>query len=838
MSAEKKPVEAVSDLQAKKSFNTNILLSALAVLLFAIITFAYFSPMISGGEVMNQSDITHFKGMSKELVDYYNATGNRSLWTNSMFGGMPSFTVYTLYNGNLAGMFHSILTLGFPHPSGLLFLSMLSFFILMLSLRLNIWIAIAASIASGLSSFNLIILEAGHNSQMAAIAYMPLVVAGTILAFRKNYILGGIVAAIGLSLEIRAGHVQVTYYLMIMLLILGIIELISAIRKKTISDFIKSSSVLIIAIVFGIITNAGYLLSMQEYSPSSTRGPSELKSNTESTGGTDESYAFDWSYGKMETFTLLIPNFYGGSSHAQISDKSKTAEFLKAQGISGNQLENYLQSMPMYRGDVLFTSGPVYMGAIICFLFVLGLFIIKGNIKWWLLIASIVAIILSWGRNFYFFNHFIFDHLPMYDKFRTVSMNLVTLQITFPLMAALALWAVFKNELEKETLKKALLYSFYITGGICLLFAILGPALFDFVKQTRNNDPGDGRYPDAMRMALIEDRKKLLQTDAFRSLVFIALVFSLIWFYLKQKISMQISLISILAMVFIDQFTVGKRYLDKNDFLPETQYMQAFQQTAADKKILTDKDPNFRVLNYTVDPFQDASTSYYHKSIGGYNAAKMRRFQDVVTNQFSRQDEKGKSLGPNLEVINMLNTKYVIVPDNNKMPVAQLNPNANGNAWFIDNIQWVNNADEEMAALNNLDSKGTAVIDKQFENDLNGFSPEIDSAATIVLKSYAPDKLVYESNSSVNGLAVFSEIYYQPGWKSVIDGKEAPHVRADYLLRAIAIPAGKHTIEFTFHPDTYFKGESISRMSSVLMLILSALGIGFLIWNSRKKKAV
>lgn len=836
MPAEKNPVMPQPNLQGDKKRMNKALLYVLAIFVFALITYLYFSPMISGDKVVYQGDIVQFKGMSKELLDYRERTGEQAFWTNSMFGGMPSFTVYTLYNGNLLNYVHNILTLGFPHPSGLLFLSMVSFFILLVVLKVDPLIAIAASVASGLSSFNLILMEAGHNSEMDAIAYMPLVVAGVLLAFQNKYIWGGLLTAVGLSLEMRANHIQVTYYLMLLLLVLGVIELVRAIREKNLPPFFKATAALVIAIVFGVATNAGYLMSMQEYSPSTIRGPSELSSNQQSSGGLDEDYAFDWSYGKMETFTILIPNFYGGASNTQLSTNSKTAEFLQSQGVKGNQLDNYLRGMPTYWGDVQFTSGPVYMGAIICFLFVLGLFVLKGKIKWWLLAATILSIMLAWGRNFYFFNDIIFHYFPMYNKFRTVTMSLVILQVTFPLMAALVLWKIIKGDIDKEKISKQLLYSLYITGGLCLFFAVAGSSLMDFVKPVRNSDPGDSSLPEAFRSALIADRKKMLQMDSLRSLLFIACMFGALWFYTKQKISTMVLGLITIGIIFIDQFPVGKRYLGSDDFVPAQQYMQNFQMSNADKAILQDKTPDYRVLNYTRNPFQDASTSYYHKSIGGYNAAKLRRYQDLVEHQFSRSDAAGKNIGPNMEVINMLNTKYIIVPDKNKQPQAQPNPNANGNAWFVSNIQWVNNADEEMAALNDLDSKETAVIDKRFEKDLSGFTPEADSTASIQLKSYEPNHLVYETNTSVPGLAVFSEIYYQPGWKSFIDGKEVAHVRADYVLRAMPVSAGSHTVEFKFHPDTYFKGESIARISSVVLLIIAAIAIVRDILMRRKVK--
>jgi len=727
-----------------------------------------------------------------------------------------------------------VLTLGLPHPSGLLFLSMLSFFILMITLRIHPLVALAMSIASGLVSYNLQLLEAGHNSKMAAIAYMPLVVAGVLLTFRKKYIAGGILSAIAISLEVRAGHVQVTYYLVLCLAILSIFQCISAIREKQLKAFGIASLVLIIAIVFGVITNAGYLMSMQEYTKATTRGPSELSSNTQSSGGLNEDYAFDWSYGKMETFTLLIPNFYGNSSHAQLNENSHVADFLKQQGYTGDQLKRTLQAVPTYWGDVQFTSGPIYIGAVVCFLFVLGLFVIKNNMKWWLLTASILAIFLAWGRNFYFFNHFMFVNFPGYDKFRTVTINFVILQVTFPLLSALALTKILQANTERDQLKKYVLYSLYITGGICLLFAVLGPSFFDFVKDTRSGDPGDSRYPDAFRTAMVEDRKNMMQTDAFRSLLFIACAFALLWFYLRQKLSTTLLGAGLAVLIFADFFTVGRRYLSNDDFQEEKKYMETFQPTAADKFILQDKDPNYRVLNYTINPFNEAITSYHHKSIGGYNAAKLRRYQELIEHHITRVDSTGKSLGPNLEVLNMLNTKYLIVPGKDRQPVAQVNPNANGHAWFVDAITWADHADAEIAALNGLDSRGTAVIDKRFEKDLAGFNPGIDSSATISLTSYQPNHLIYQSNTNVPALAVFSEIYYQPGWKSFVDGKETPHVRANYVLRAMQVDAGKHTIEFKFSPETYKRGENISRLSSIALLVLSFVGIGWLLWQRKK----
>ena len=882
----------------------------IAIAVFAMITVFYFSPMILDNKAIQQSDIIQAKGANHEISDFREKNGKEPLWTNSMFGGMPAFQISTFYNGNLARFVNNIMTIGFPHPSGYLFISMLCFYILLITLGLNPWLGLIAGIAYGLSSYNLIILETGHNSQMAAISFVPLVIAGVLMVFRKRYWTGVTLSALAMSLEIRANHLQVTYYMFLCLLLFGVVELVYQFKEKEWKHFGKSVGLLLGAFAMGILTNLSLLWSTNEYVPSTIRGKSELSTNTQSNGGLDKDYALQWSYGKMETMTLLIPEFFGGSSNTELSDKSATAEAMSKNGISPNDAKRYLKGMPTYWGAQPFTSGPAYVGAFICFLFVFGLFVVKDRMRWWLLSASILAIMLAWGKNLMWFSTLFFDYFPQYNKFRTVAMILVLVQFAWPMLGLLALNKVFNREIEKADFKKYLLYSLYIVGGLCAAVVLLGPAFFDFSNPTDKQ-----QLPPWLVDAIVSDRKSLMRMDALRSLFFVLAGAGAMWMFYNDKLKKTAALTLIGLIVFIDLFGVGKRYLSSDDFISQSDYKSYFQQTNADMQILQDPTLDYRVMNLSGNTYQDAGTSYWHKSVGGYHAAKLRRYQELIENQLS----KG-----NRNVIDMLNTRWFITKGQqqqgqNSPPMAQPNMSALGNCWFADSIIYAANADEEinlvgpMFEMNSVNGKpflvngkasttsrfgnhdkvifvngndtaeleasqlnaligstdtihvegksfmtGTGksdhstftlnyyynfnpgkyvIIDKRFEIDVKAFKNGRDSSATISLKSYEPNHLVYESNSTKENLAVFSEIYYQPGWVATIDGKEMPHVRANYVLRAMLLPAGKHKVEFTFAPQSFYLGEKVSMISSAIMLLLF-FGMLYMEWKkSQSQKA-
>jgi len=783
----------------------------IAVILFVIISLAYLNPLLEGKK-LRQDDITRHKGMSKEIFDFREKTGEEALWTNSMFGGMPAYQISVNYKGNLVKYFDKIFRLGLPHPAGLVFLYMLGFYILLLVLRIDPWLSIAGAIAFGFSSYFFIILEAGHNSKAHAIGYMAPVLAGVILTYRGKYILGGILTLLFLALEIRAGHPQMTYYLMMLLLIFGIIELVGAIRNKQIVHFVKAGSVILISVVIAVLTHTTSLWATWEYGKTTIRGKSELTTEKENrTSGLDKDYATQWSYGVAETGTLVIPNFHGGASMGKLSTGSDTYKLLVENNIPRNQAEAFIKGAPTYWGTQPFTSGPVYVGAIVVFLFIFGLFVIKGPLKWWLLIGTILSILLSWGKNFMPLTEFFLDYFPGYNKFRGVSMTLVIAELTMPILAFLAINEIVKKEIEKQKLIKALKLSLYIVGEFLLIFILMPGTFFDF------SGISDSQLPEWLRQSMIDDRKSLLRMDAVRSFIFVLLTAVVMWVFLNDKLKSTYVFAIVILLVLVDMWPVNRRYLNNDNFVPGRKMERPFTKTTADEFILKDKDPNFRVLNLTVDPFADASTSYYHKSIGGYHGAKLRRYQELYDHQIKRKF--------NMNVLNMLNTKYFIQPDENGKPTVTPNFQALGNAWFVEEIKFVKDADEELETLSDFDPEKTAVIDERFKNNFENFKPVFDSTAFIKLIEYKPNHLKYQVNTHKDQFVVFSEIYYEKGWNAYIDGKSTPHFRADYVLRSMIVPAGKHLIEFKFEPKVYRIGEKVSFASS-LLLILLVVGYG------------
>ncbi len=653
-----------------------------AIVVFLIITLIFFKPMILDNKVMNQSDIIHYKGISKETQDYRAKFGREPLWTNALFSGMPAFQVSTLYNGNLTHYIHSILQLWLPHPSGLLLLAFVCCFIMLMILGLHPLVSAVGAIAFGLCSYDLVILEAGHNTKMAAMAYMPLVTAGLILLFRARYLWGFILFGLAMALEIRANHLQITYYLAICLLVYGIVESVAAIREKKAKHVLKVAGLAFVALLVGVASNASLLWSTASYMNHSIRGKSELSSNTQSSGGLDKDYAFSWSYGKMETFTFLIPDLYGGSSNHELGTKSAVAKAFQEHGIGGAQAAEYLEQMPTYWGDKPFTSGPVYLGAVVCFFFLLGMFIIKERTRWWLLGATLITIFLAWGRNLMWFNDLFFYYLPGYNKFRTVEMILVIPQLTFAITAALTMHKILTKAVSKEELLKSLKLAGGITAGICLFFAVLGTGFFDFIGQS------DRSFPDWLQSALIQDRKSLMRSDSFRSLLFVLLSIASVWLLLKEKIKPLMFAGFIGILILVDMIPVNFRYFGEKNFISKSTYDAMFLPSQADVQILKDPAISYRVLNLAGNTFNDSHTSYFHKSIGGYSAVKLRRYQELIENQISKS---------NMDVIDMLNGKYILTEaGEGKEPIAQTNPNVCGNAWYVDSLMIVENADEEM----------------------------------------------------------------------------------------------------------------------------------------------
>ncbi len=790
----------------------------IAIGIFFLITILYFRPEFFEGKILSQHDIQMWQGASKEIFDWNTKTGHRPLWTNSMFSGMPAYQISLVSPSNLMPYLNSIISLGLPTPANAVFLLFLGFYLLLITLRFDWRAAIAGSMAFAFCSYNFIIIVAGHNSKVHAIALMPFVLTGVLMTLRGNLLKGGILTAIALALEIYANHVQITYYLMIGILVLMISELVFAIKEKKIASYIKSAVVLLFASALAILPNITTIWATYEYGKYSTRGQSELNEKKESSG-LDKDYAMSWSYGVKESMTLLIPNFNGGANATELGKNSATFKAMESNGAGGQQANQFVKNAPTYWGDMPSTSGPTYAGAIVIFLFILGLFIVDDKYKWWLLGATLLSLMLAWGKNFDLLSELFFNYFPGYNKFRTVSMMLSLASLTIPLLAMLAVKKIL-DEKNPLIYKKQILNSFYIAGGLCALFMLVPGIAGDFSSQADENFKQYDWLIDALR----DDRASMLRMDSFRSLFFIVIAFALLWFFIKGKLKPHVFCLALAAAFLVDGWSVNKRYLKDEDFVSKGKAEVPFEPSPADLQILSDTG-YYRVMNTTVSTFNDASTSNFHKSIGGYHGAKLKRYQEVIERQIS----KG-----NMKVLDMLNMKYVIQQSKDGQPFAVPNPGAMGNSWFVKDYKVVENADSEMDALTNLNPLSTAILDKRFQGQVEGLNIVADSMATIKLTAYAPDQLNYRSVCESDQLAVFSDIYYPAGWNAYIDGKLSPHLRVDYVLRAMRVPSGTHEIMFKFEPDVFKIGEPIALASSSLLLLLGALTI-FLSVREKKK---
>lgn len=790
-----------------------------AVIVFVALAMIYFAPLLEGKKIQ-QGDIRNWAGMSKEIVDYRAATGEEPLWTNSMFAGMPAYQISTQYPANLIKKVDLFLRLGLPGAAGFLFLSFLGFFVLLRVLKIDPWIALLGALAYGFSSYFFIILEAGHNSKAHAMAYMAPVLAGVILTYRGKLLSGGALTALAVALQLTANHLQITYYLLLTILIVAAGLKFTAFKEKKLPDFAKASAVLVLAAGLAVLPSFTNLWVTWEYGKESTRGKSELTVNQNNqTGGLDKDYATQWSYGIGETWSLLIPNVKGGASDA-IGNHEEALKKVDP------QMKQYVAQSNAYWGNQPFTSGPVYVGAIVVFLFVLGLMIVHGPLKWALLIATVLSIMLAWGHNFMPLSDFFLDYVPGYNKFRAVSMTLVVAELTIPFLAFLALNQLASSSEGIAKIRNKFFIALGTTAGISLIFALLPTAFFDFLsaQEVLQYEPmkakgGDTAAQVSLFLSNLETaRISIFKADAFRSFIYIVLAGALLYFWSFLKLHRALLFVGLSVLVVADMYTINRRYLNEKSFVRAALVDRPFTPSNADKLILKDTDPYYRVMNLAANTFNDASTSYFHKSIGGYHGAKLERYQELIEHQISKN---------NMKVLNMLNTKYFIVPDEKRVPQVQVNMEALGNAWFVDRYQLVDDANQEMEALSNFEPSSTVIVDKRFSQYLEGWKPVSDSAAVIALVSYAPNKLNYKSKSTSDQIAVFSDVYYPHGWKAYVDGAEKPHFRANYVLRAMVIPAGDHTLEFRFEPETYFTGEKISMAGSILLLVLITIALFF-----------
>ncbi|AUD03900.1 hypothetical protein [Spirosoma pollinicola] len=819
------------------------LIAVLALLVLAII---YFSPVMSG-KTLSMHDVQESAASAREIREIAKETGEKPQWTDAVFSGMPGYMIdynypyIFVYKATMAVI--SVL----PNTASIVFMVMLSMYILLIVLGCNSWLSVLGAAAYGLGTFGIVSLEAGHVSKLFAMAYGAGMLAGVILALRGRYWLGAALMGFFMCMELGANHIQITYYLFMSIGLYVLIEGISLVRAGKTKQLALGLATL--AVVGGLAAGSfgKRLLMLNQYTKETIRGKSELTAKTtnpdgkspssESKGGLDKDYAFTYSYGKAETLTLLIPNAFGGASGGGLTTDSEFYKAMTARGVDPSAAKQMAElGAPTYWGDQPMVGGPAYAGAALLFLFVLSMFVLRGAVRWWLLSATVLMIMLAWGKNLLFFNEFLFDNLPYLNKFRAMTMAFCLAQLFIAAGAALGIQTIVNQKLTFNQLKQPFLISLGLTAGLAAVLALLSSTFFNF--QAPNDLAILGRYfgegAKDFQTALINDRQSLFRADAFRSVILVLLAAGSVWLFLTDKIKAGVFYPLILAVVVFDLFSVDKRFLNNADFISKTQASTLFEPTPADQQILQDKSLGYRVFDQTGSFMETNRTSYFHRSIGGYNTTRLRRYNELINFAFQ----------PNtLNILNMLNAKYVIQngpanPNDPQQapagPMALPNPEVMGAAWFVGTIQQVANADEEMAAMKTLNPRDSVVVDKRFATQLGNLPAKLDhTGSTIQLTSYRPDKLLYESNAARDGLAVFSEIYYrgETDWQAFIDGKPAPHLRANYVLRALRIPAGKHTIEFRFDPPLAHTGDTIDLVSNVLLLLL----IAFVIFHEGRK---
>ncbi|MBF1436202.1 MAG: YfhO family protein [Prevotella micans] len=808
----------------------------IVVALFAVISFAYFFVPVSQGKILFQHDSAASVGMSKELVDYRARTGETTRWTNTLFGGMPTYQMSPAYDSSdTLGQVMNAYHLWLPDNVWFLFAYLLGFYILLRAFDFKQSLAALGSVLWAFSSYFLIIIAAGHLWKVMALAYLPPMIAGVVLTYRGKYLWGFVLTALFTAFEVKANHVQMTYYYLFIVLFMVIAFFVKALREKQLQSFLKSSAIVIVAAGIGVAINISNLYHTWQYQKESMRGKSELvKGNNanQTSSGLERDYITQWSYGIDETMTLLVPNAKGGASAPLVQNESAMS---KADPQVQSMLPQIYEAFPQYFGSQPGTSGPVYVGAFVLFLFVLGLFIVKGPMKWALLGATILSILLAWGKNFMGFTDFFLDYVPMYAKFRTVASILVIAEFTIPLLAALALKQIVDEPEELKKQMKFVYISLGLTAGVAFLMAVAPGIMSPFVSEQETQMIASIQGMDANTQHLIISniesmRQAMVSADAWRSVVIILIGFALLMAFRFRKLPGKYMIVALAVLCLIDLWQVDKRYLNDGMFVPRSERENPHQPTAADTKILQDRSLNYRVLNFAVSTFNDNETSYFHKSVGGYHPAKLRRYQEMIdayiapqmqaamgeisTKGGDMQKVDGRKVFP---VLNMLNTKYFILPLQGGTTVALQNPYAQGNAWFVNKIVYVDDANAEYAQVAKINLQTEAVADKKFESAL-GQAITNDSTATVRLTSYQPNNLRYTVDSKNGGIVVFSEIYY-PGWKATVDGTPTPIARVNYILRALTVKPGKHTVVFDFHPSSIRTTEIIAYISLVLLLL-------------------
>ncbi|NQX77227.1 hypothetical protein [Gilvibacter sp.] len=799
----------------------------IVLILFVLASLIYFSPVLQG-DTSFQSDIAQFNGIAKQQRDFKAATGEETYWTNGAFGGMPTYQIGARYPNHLIKKLD--LTLRFlPRPADYLFLYLLSMYVLLLVMKIDYKLAFLGALAFGFSTYLIIILGVGHNLKAHAIAYMPLVLAGIILTFRRKYLWGFALTAVAMGLELVANHFQMTYYLLILVVVLGIAYLIDAILKKQLQHFTKSVLILCGAVLLAIGFNSANILATAEYAPYSMRGKSELTikpdgTPKEVTNGLSYDYITEYSYGKLESFNLLVPRFMGGGSGEPLPEESELIETLRGLPISPEDANNILRQvpLPMYWGQQPIIEAPAYVGAIVVFLALLGFFLIKGRLRWWLLGGIILSLLLSWGKNFAFLTEFFVDYVPLYNKFRAVSSMQVIIELLLPIAAVIGLHHLFNDFNSKESRKKALMLSGGIVSGLLLIFYLFGSSLFDFeAPYDADVAAALGEIGPLLIEGIQADRISVFKEDSLRSLGLVVASFAVLFALIRQIIKEPVAVGILAVLLVFDLVGIDKRYVNEDDFVDSRVMEQPYQANGADLQIQKDTDGFFRVYDMTSAAFTSGRASFFHNALGGYSAVKMGRINDINDFYLLRGQ-------PNMNIINMFNVRYLIRFGDNGGPFAQRNPGANGNAWFVSDYEMVSSADEEIQAL--------AVVHSNFAEQLNGKRFTVDSTATISLKEFAPNRMVYTSNSSKEGLVVFSEMYYKPGWKLTVDGQDADYFRANYTLRAKVFPAGPHEIVFSFEPAVVQRGSLLSLVSAAVFILI-LLGFGYMNYRKSDREA-
>ena len=805
----------------------------IAIVFFAVISFVYFCPAVTEGRILSQHDSVAGIGAGQEHSEYHQRTGKITRWTNSVFGGMPTYQLAPSYEStNLLHQIADLYHLYLPTYVWYVFVMLLGFYILLRAFNFKVWMSALGAIIWAFSSYFFIIIAAGHIWKLMTLAYIPPTITGMVLVYRKKYLLGGLLTALFAALQISSNHIQMSYYFLIVMIAMFIAYGVMAYRQKDMPHFWKATGVMMIAGVLGICINLSNLYHTYQYSKESMRGKSELvkeNSANQTNSGLERDYITQWSYGIGETFTLLVPNTKGGASVPLAMNE-------KAMEKANPMYMNIYRQIGQYWGEQPGTSGPVYVGAFVMFLFVLGLFIVKGPMKWALLVATILSILLSWGKNFMGFTDFFIDYIPMYSKFRTVSSILVVAEFTIPLLGMLALKELVERpQLIKERMKDFLI-SFGLTGGLALLFALAPKIFFSSYVSTMEMSALQG-IPAEQLVPLLanleEVRMSMFTADAWRSFFIILLGVALLWAYSVGKLKSVTMVGALIVLCLVDMWDVNKRYLYDGQFVEKIEQTKTFEPTETDKLILQDKDLNYRVLNLASNTFNENNTSYWHKSIGGYHAAKLRRYQEMIEEHISAEMntvfQEVANAGGDMDsvnatkfpVLNMLNARYLIFPLEGGQTVPLRNPFALGNGWFVNQVTYVDNANEEIEAIHGINPIETVVVDKRFESVLKP-AAESDSTCSVVLTAYEPNDLKYEVNSAKGGTVVFSEIYY-PGWQAYMDGEKVEHGRANYILRAMNVPAGKHVVEFKFDPDSLHATETIAYIAFVLLAIAAVV---------------